>query len=239
MNHRTSDGTKCIHIPNIEKNAQSSLFALTLVERVQVNVAMRGVELSGRNITNRAIFKVFSKKNPFPRFASLCHGSSDNRLRFIRGSLASIRKGNCYRGNPLVRVPLNLAIHDRNVSTYLSLPHLPRNIDRIVGGPHRLPSSLQRISEQPNRPSAHTERKEAENSHCPLCPPVPKNDVGVLIRIFIDIGGGALIMFDAGFVSWEGDRWLNWRWLYGGLVGGLLLSAGWVAFWMANVFLSI
>ncbi len=30
-------------------------------------------------------------------------------------------------------------------------------------------------------------------------------------------------MFGAGFVSWGGDRWLNWRWLYGGLLRGLFL----------------
>jgi len=44
----------------------------------------------------------------------------------------------------------------------------------------------------------------------------------------------AAIMFGAGFVSWGGDRWLNWRWLD----GGLLLRGLWLYFWIGFIFLS-
>ncbi len=46
-------------------------------------------------------------------------------------------------------------------------------------------------------------------------------------------------MFGAGFASWGGDRWLNRKWLYGGLFGGMLLSGIWLYFWLGFIFLSL
>lgn len=128
---------------------------------------------------------------------------------------------------------------DCNISTHLRLPDFFGGSYGVISGPYRLTSSLEGCPQKPHGPSAHAEGKKAKNHHCPLCPPVPKNDAGVLVRLFTAIGGAASIMFVAGFVSWGNDRWLSRWWLYGGLIGGLLLSGLWLYFWLGFIFLSV
>lgn len=113
-----------------------------------------------------------------------------------------------------------------------------RNSHSVIRRPDSLTRSVEGFFEQPNRPSTNSQSQHASANHCPLCPSIPQNDVGVLLRIFITIFGATAIMFCAGFVSWGGNRWLDWRWLYGGLVGGLFLSGVWLYFWIIFIFLS-
>jgi len=126
-----------------------------------------------------------------------------------------------------------------NIRPHLLLPDFTSDSHRIVSRSHGFSGGVQGSIDEPNRPRANTQSQYASRDHCPLCPAIPKNDVWVLLRIFITVFGATSIMFGAGFVSWEGDRWLNWRWLYGGLFGGLLVSGLWLYFWLGFIFLSL
>ena len=98
---------------------------------------------------------------------------------------------------------------------------------------------IEGLFQEPNSPSANPNPYKSEKNHCPLCPAIPKDDVGKLVRLFIAIFGSTQNMFGFGWVSWAGDRWRYKIWYIGGFFAGVSLSGFWPYFWMVNVFLSM
>lgn len=155
----------------------------------------------------------------------------------ICGCLSEITQGNTRDIDIIVKDYVSSFY--REIGSQLLCADLLRDSHGIVSGAHRFTSFFEGSLQQADGPNADKERPQSSKRHCPLCPAIPKNDAGYLLRLILGIWGAAIIMFGAGFVSWEGDRWLDWRWLYGGLSGGLLLSGLWLYFWLGFIFLSL
>jgi hypothetical protein len=98
----------------------------------------------------------------------------------------------------------------------------------VISSPYRFARSGKGSLEQPDRPRADQQSKEASDRHNPLGDTITPKEAVVRAVAAITLGVG--IMFGFGWFSWRGASSSALR-LYGGLLCGLLLS-GWLFYWL-------